>query len=296
MKRQEFTLEEINAEMNAWNDWKQICSVQSCPTASRQLLQKYLWARFYERLKRFDHEIPTISLEDYSKYASQVCFCEQEFDVGLRENVKKKEHSHLCYKDYFWYLMEQSQDSPLKVLHGKLKERIHNIVDRWIRKNTGWRLKIIKVTDESGKTHKKRQWNLVTSIEEPLPNGDSSFGDIIIDEQDFSETILEEEVSILAESKFSLEDAAIVLAFYTKLLTSPELYSIVNHGDVKHGDEWVTKRKNNLFLKLPSVFKENFEGENIRLLRKCFLKWCFSKLKAEKRADAFLKRVNEKWN
>lgn len=292
MNSRDFTVEESNAKMRAWNEWKQICSVQKCSPDSRQLLRKYIWRRFKIGLKRLDLESPTTKGDVYSKCESQVQFCETEFDEALRENVKLKEYSHLCYKDYYWRKMEQSQDSPLKVLHGSLNWRIKNIVDKWIQKNTGWRLKSIPVIDENGKRRMKRQWIIQTSMDEPLSNGDSKVEDIIPDEQwDPYDSCLSTEVSDLAESMLSLEDAAIILACFTKLLTSPELYAIVNHGD-----ELVTRRKNELIPQVLEMFKENFSGANPRMLRNCLVDWCFFKLETEKRADAFLKMVNEKLN
>ncbi len=134
----EKSLEEQNAAiLEAWCEWKRICSILLCDELNRSLLAKEVAKAFVRKLNgALGDNVRLIGESELERKKLA-----HEFDCGIIEKAdlaKTKKN----YKDYIWLKLSNSEDPPLKIIRGGLIGThgiINEIVEKWLKDN-GWQM------------------------------------------------------------------------------------------------------------------------------------------------------------
>ncbi len=141
----EYTEAQSAAMLAAWEEWKERCAVQRCQARNRMMLSKVLTKAFRDKLFAVtDGTVSTIDGKDWDEGKANPFV--HEFDVGIIEKAEAPgdnrqtgaEKVKKNYKDATWAAVRESQDPPLKVIHGKLigpKGIINDIVEHYVERN-----------------------------------------------------------------------------------------------------------------------------------------------------------------
>ncbi len=128
--------EELNANvLQAWCEWKEICSIGGCNEDFRFVLANEVAGAFRRKL----HTLLGASFEMVSSSELGAACLAHEFDCGIIEKAELAK-TKKNYKDYVWLSIGKSDDPPLKVIRGLLvgpRGLINEIVENWLKSN-GW--------------------------------------------------------------------------------------------------------------------------------------------------------------
>ena len=127
-------IEENDKLLEAWNEWKIICSIHGCSEDNKKRLKALVDNAFMGKLRRvLGTNANSFKPDD----------CSFEFDKAIIERANfpgidrrsGKEKTVKNYKDFVWNLIENSDDPPLKIIHGwliGLKGIINDIVINYL--------------------------------------------------------------------------------------------------------------------------------------------------------------------
>ena len=112
-------IEDNDKLLEAWNEWKTICSIHGCSNDNANRLKTLVDNAFMGKLYR---------VLGYNTESFKPDDCSFEFDKAIIERANfpgidkrsGKERTRKNYKDFVWNLIENSDDPPLLVIHGKL--------------------------------------------------------------------------------------------------------------------------------------------------------------------------------
>jgi hypothetical protein len=128
--------EEPNAKiLQAWCEWKEICSIGGCNEAFRFVLANEVKGAFERKLRA----LLGASFGMVSSSELDANCLAHEFDCGIIEKAELAK-TKKNYKDYVWLSIRESDDPPLKVIRGLLlgpRGLINEIVENWLKSN-GW--------------------------------------------------------------------------------------------------------------------------------------------------------------
>ncbi len=135
--REESLAEQNKAILEAWCEWKRICSILMCDKQNSALLAKEVAKAFVRKLNgALGDNIRLIGESELERKKLA-----HEFDCGIIEKADFAK-TRKNYKDYIWLKLSKSEDPPLKVIRGGLTGTqgiINEIVEKWL-KDKGWQM------------------------------------------------------------------------------------------------------------------------------------------------------------
>ena len=285
-----YTAKENNSTLEAWNEWKTVCSILKCSPKNSQLLAKLVGNSFRQKLARVIHNPHPVD---------DIQTCAHEFDMGIIEKATnpgidkrtEQERTKKNYKDVAWQKCEESNDAPLKVIHGILigpRGIINEIVESYVEKEYGY-----DWLNEAGKRFLAHH----QSINAPVEGNDGStteWGDFINDLCTPPQNLDDSELELISQEvkKYTPQEAAILLASLADLaMTDPTLLAFIDKGKT-WASEKIIDIRTRLGLFLEAYFsKDSFlQIQVLTQIKKLF----FVKLAAEKGASEFLSMVKDK--
>ncbi len=285
-----YTEEENNRALEAWNEWKTVCSILGCSKENSLILAKLVGDSFRQKLASVIHNPYPVD---------DIQTCALAFDMGIIEKasfpgIDKRtglERKKKNYKDVAWQKTEKSSDAPLRVIHGVLigpHGIINDIVKSYVEKEYGY-----DWLNSEGKRFLVHH----QSINVPMEGRDGStaeWGDFINDLCTPPEELDDSDLEIIDEEvkKFSIQQAAVFLADMVDLaMTDETLLDFIDKGKT-----WASDERNAMRRELASFLKANFYAElHITVLKQMKNKF-FLKLTAEKRATEFLSVVKQRYD
>ena len=284
--------EERNSRLlAAWNEWKQICSVNGCSPQNGQLLtieiasafrrKLYLIAGIHDHYK--EKELHEEDKDFVQLFDSSLEIMAKLPGVNKRTGKEKKQKK---YKDWTWQLLENSNDPPLKIIRGRLLGSAAN-------KSTPLTAIVREYVAENYNNGVRISPEMQVSFDEHVGDSDRNYAEIIgelctpVDLAETDRQHLEAKVRRL----FTLNDAAVLLAkSYEISFTDAVLLKFLGKGKTM-GYEYFKDAS----LKILELFKEeNFDDEIRPMAMKCILKIFFSMLAAEKSANELLCMLKDK--
>lgn len=287
-----YTKEENNRKLDAWNEWKTICSILGCSPEHRQALKGLVGNAFIKKANQavgnpFFLKNTTDTQEEYA----------QEFDMGIIEKATNpgidkrtgKERVKKNYKDYVWHKIEESSDEPLKVIHGILigpQGIINDIVENYLVNQHGfvW-------TNKDGKRFLSHPDSMNASVE-GKDGSATEVGDLIEilctppEELDDSELeLIKKEVN-----KYTIQEAAVFLASLVRLSLADQTLLELIELEKSQAYEMNKKLLAKLQLFLSTYFIPDLRVKVLQQMKNEF----FLKLATEKRATEFLSVVETK--
>ena len=135
--REESLEEQNKAILEAWCEWKRICSILNCDKQNGALLAKEVARAFVRKLNgALGANVRLIGASELERKKLA-----HEFDCGIIEKADLAK-TRKNYKDYIWFKLSKSEDPPLKVIRGGLigtQGIINEIVEKWLKDN-GWQM------------------------------------------------------------------------------------------------------------------------------------------------------------
>ena len=285
-----YSKEENNKVLEAWNEWKTVCSILGCSQEHSLLLAKLVGNSFRQKLARVIHNPHPV--ED-------IRTCAHEFDMGIIEKATNPgmdkrtglERTKKNYKDVAWQKCEESNDTPLKVIHGVLigpQGIINDIVESYGEKEYGY-----DWLNKAGKRFLVHHQSINAPVEGN--NGSTTeWGDFINDLCTPPQSLDDSEMELINQEaqKYTPQEAAILLASLADLaMTEPTLLAFIDRRKT-WASEKIIEIRTRLGLFLEACFsKESFlQIQVLTQIKKLF----FMKLAAEKGASEFLSMLKDK--
>lgn len=288
-KEQDFSPEQ---ELKAWDAWKEKCATLACPDDDKRILSHLIGGAVKKKLKTIgisDSELETRFLPHDESLTLEQALA-NEFDAAVLQvaevdrpdkrykstddiHARKKKN----YKNVIWVALEQSNDPPLKVIHGMLlgKENdasaLNDIVLDLIYSEFSSYRKIEKITSD-GKRYTCHQ-NILISTKE------GEFPDVIAPSRPAP---LQEWEKVCVKEKahsISLTDAGIILCYFARVaFTNPVLVEFVGKEHTWISDHW----NKDVFPTLQRFFASgNFSRENVGLAMNYLIIYIYSRTEAE---------------
>ena len=319
---QTFSVSDNDLELEAWNEWKDICSIKGCSADNSLLLATAVTRRFLKKVnyvepgyrlfvdKTDENDEPRPKADSQKKDSAQPArkaltpimrLCSEEFDMGIIEKadfpgINKhtgKERKKKKYKDYVWDKIEESNDPPLKVIRGILtgpKGIINDIVENYLVNDRGF----IWTNDVNG----NRVLTPEPSLQDPIDGKDGTsteFGETIPDPGISSCDITPSDIEYINSEipkLFSAKEAAVLLACDAGIaLTNASLLCFL---EIEKTQAYDMQKK--VFKKLQDFINDYFDYELAKIVIPVIINRLFSMLKAEKGASAFLSMLETKTN
>ena len=128
------TYENGDQLLEAWNEWKDLCSIAACSDKNRKPLTKLVTAGFREKLATL------------VKYKVTPSLAVHEFDTAIifkavnprKNKTTGEQRVKKAWKEFTWKKVAESKDPPLKVIHGELigpRSVMSEIVEEYVESN-----------------------------------------------------------------------------------------------------------------------------------------------------------------
>lgn len=162
------------AELAAWNTWKDICFVDGCPPKQRAYLRRRIFSRMNEELQKYnlgahwDNRIsPDEMIIEFDLFLAYKDGLPRE--AGADPGVATAQRHHFKqHKDFLWHKLSLSNDPPMQVLNGRLlgpRGVMMDVIRKLIKTHYQVKEELVP-RGENGKT--VRRLKRFRSLQEPL--------------------------------------------------------------------------------------------------------------------------------
>ncbi len=288
--------------LEAWNQWKKICSILGSPQPYQNILIQKVASAFNQKIQQVTGRPMNILAKaqnvesecedaEYSRREETDRIFAHEFDCGI---IEKARHpgSPLNYKDAVWIKVKESSDPPLKVIHGKLIgpcSTINAIVENYLVRNFNFKWAVSPKKVRYLKAH--------ASLQEPTSGQDGDEAELgnFVEALCTPDEIPDEDkeyVQSKCKETFSSREAATLLAFSADMaLTDQLLLDFIGTGSSQCYEIFKQAK-----IKLQAVLEDLDADDQPKPTAQIILENLFLQLKPEKSASAFLKEVSERIN